>query len=64
MILCKYSRHFTKDTNFISIPELADNRVSEEHAALDTSVSFRLSARQLMHKSILSVIAIYAIVAV
>jgi hypothetical protein len=46
------------------MPELADNRVSEDHAALDTSVSFRLSARQLMHKSILSVIAIYAIVAV
>jgi len=30
----------------------------------DTSVSYRLSARQLLHKSILSVIAIYAIVAV
>jgi hypothetical protein len=30
----------------------------------DTSVSFRLSASRLLHNSILSVIAIYAIVAV
>ena len=52
------------DSNFTIMPTRVNNRVSNSAMALDTSVSFKLSARQLMHKSILSVIAIYAIVAV